>query len=81
MARKVTAGHHALRASEHNMSTPEPTHHVVAVSPEGKTLWVTDSYYPYDTEDAQVMFADDYSGITNEIIDGQMIDHFELREA
>jgi hypothetical protein len=81
MARKVTAGHMALRSSEHPSPSPEPTHHVVAVSPEGHTLWVTESYYPNEPEAPQVKFADDYSGIVNEVIDGQMVARFELREA
>lgn len=68
-----------VRGTSH--SSPEPTHHVVAVSPEGRTLWVTESYYPHEPETPQVKFADDYSGTTNRVIDGQMVSHFELREA
>lgn len=81
MGRNVTAAHEALRNSEHNHASPDPTHHVVAVSPEGETLWVTESYYAHEPETPQVKFADDYSGITNTVIDDTMVSYFDLREA
>lgn len=80
MARKVAAGHAALRQSEH--STPEytPTHDIVAISPEGETMWATDTCYEHETVSPEVKFADEYSGITDTVIDGQRVSHFELVE-
>lgn len=59
----------------------EPTHRVVAVSPEGEVLWVAQTYYNRAREDPQVRFADDYSGKENIRIHGQLVSHYELREA
>jgi len=79
MARKVTAAHAALRQSEHNTVSPDPTHNVVAVSPGGRTLWVTDSYYAGDN--ARARFNDEYADEGKQVIDGEIVEAFELREA
>jgi hypothetical protein len=80
MARNVTAGHEALRTTEH--STPEynPTHDIVAVSPEGEIMWATDTCYEHETVAPEVKFADEYSGITDIVIEGERVSHFELVE-
>ena len=81
MARKVTAGHQSLRQSEHSTVDYTKTHDIVAVSPEGEHLWVTDSCYERETVAPEVKLADEYSGITDVVIDGQQVSHFELVEA
>jgi len=80
MARNVTAGHEALRTSEH--STPEynPTHDIVAVSPEGEIMWATDTCYEHESVAPEVKFADEYSGITDIVIEGERVSHFKLVE-
>lgn len=80
MARKVTAGHQSLRQSEHSTVDYTKTHDIVAVSPEGEHLWVTDSCYERETVAPEVKLADEYSGMTDVVIDGQQVSHFELVE-
>jgi hypothetical protein len=81
MARKVTAGHQSMRETEHAESSQfNITHDVVAVDEEGEKLYVTESYMQKHLIDPHVRFADDYSMVQDIEVDGQTVDHFELRE-
>lgn len=80
MERKVTAGHMALRQSEHGSAEYNATHDIVAVAPSGEMLWVIDTCYEHESVNPEVKFADEYSGITDVVIDGQKVSHFELVE-
>ena len=73
MARKVTAGHAALRQSEHGSFTNDFTHEVVAVGSDGEQVFETESLHSHEVDGA----LDDYpSGDAAP----EGVDHYEVRE-
>ena len=76
MARKVTAGHAALRQSEHGSFESNFTHDVVAVSAEGEILFETESLRQSEVDTALTRGAGYPEG--DDAPDG--VDHYEIRE-
>ncbi len=80
MARKVTAGHSALRQSEHSTHEYTPTHDIVAVSPRGEILWKTDTCYEHESVNPAEKLKNEYGDMTDVVIDETQVSHFELVE-
>ena len=72
MARKVTAGHMALRQSEHNTTSPNFTHEVIAVDSDGNELYECESLEPHEIETA----LDAY----NTHMGTDEVDHYDVKE-
>lgn len=76
MARKVTAGHEALRQSEHGSFTDTFTHDVVAVDSDGDVVYETESLHSHEVETALTRGTGYPEG--DDAPDG--VDHYEVRE-
>jgi hypothetical protein len=74
MARRVTAGHEALRQSEHPSPSSDFTHDVVAVDSSGEVLFPTESLYSEEATDAKLEEYNDLGDIPEEV------DHYEIHE-
>lgn len=72
MSREVTAGHMALRNSEHNTAAPTFTHEVIAVDSDGNELYECESLESHEVETA----LDAY----NTHMGTDEVDHYEVRE-
>jgi hypothetical protein len=72
MAREVTAGHMALRQSEHNTSSLNFTHEIIAVDSDGNELYECESLESHEVEDA----LDAY----NTHMGTDEVDHYEVKQ-
>jgi len=43
-------------------------------------MWATDTCYEHESVAPEVKFADEYSGITDIVIEGERVSHFKLVE-
>lgn len=75
MARQVTAGHEALRASEHGSFDDPFTHDVVAVDADGNVLFETESARSEQAAREQAVLCDEAEA--EDPIEG--VDHYEVR--
>lgn len=76
MGRRVTAGHEALRQSEHGSSSPDFTHDVVAVDGEGNEVFKTEALHAHEVDDALTRGTGYPEG--DDAPEG--VDHYEVRE-
>jgi len=74
MARRATAGHAALRQSEHGSFDDPFTHDVVAVDADGNVLFKT-ALHPDEVDDALTRYGGYPEG--EDAPDG--VDHYEVR--